>query len=165
MSTETTGTIDAAATGGTVVDFADLESLVGKPLGATAWMPISQDRINLFADATDDPQWIHTDPQRAKDGPFGTTIAHGMLTVGLLIPLFEQLLSVQNVGTKINIGLNRVRLTAPVPVDSRIRLTATITSVEQTKGGGKEFVWDGTVEIEGAARPALVAQAVWRFLP
>lgn len=148
-----------------VVEFADLESLVGVPLGATPWMSISQDRINLFADATDDPQWIHTDPVRAKDGPFGTTIAHGMLTVGLLIPLLERLLSVRNVTTKINIGLNRVRFTAPVPVDSRVRLSATIVSVEPTKGGGKEFVWDGTIEIEGSQRPALVAQAVWRFLP
>ena len=158
-------TTESPVTAMTTIDFADLESLVGKPLGATPWMTISQERINVFADATDDPQWIHTDPVRAKDGPFGTTIAHGMLTVGLLIPLFEQLLAVQHVTTKINIGLNKVRLTAPVPVDSRIRLTATIASVAPTKGGGKEFVWDGVVEIEGAERPALVAQAVWRFLP
>jgi acyl dehydratase len=130
-------TTESPVTAMTTVDFADLESLVGKPLGATP----------------------------AKDGPFGTTIAHGMLTVGLLIPLFEQLLAVQHVTTKINIGLNKVRLTAPVPVDSRIRLTATIASVAPTKGGGKEFVWDGVVQIEGAERPALVAQAVWRVLP
>jgi acyl dehydratase len=158
-------TIDTAPAAVNTVDFADLESLIGKDLGATSWRTIAQDRIDLFAEATDDPQWIHTDPVRAKDGPFGTTIAHGFLTVSLLIPMLEELLSVQGVTTKINIGMNTVRLTAPVKVDSRIRLVGRIVSVTPTKGDGKEFVWDCTVEIEGAQRPALVAEAVWRFLP
>ena len=147
------------------VPFDELESLVGKPLGATEWMPITQERINTFADATDDPQWIHVDPERAKDGPFGATIAHGYLTLSLIVPLFTGLLDVDGVTTKLNYGLNKVRFPSPVKVDSRIRLVASITDVKTVGGGGKEITWAGTVEVEGSDKPALVAEPVYRFYP
>lgn len=143
--------------------FADVESLVGQNIGSTEWMKITQERINTFADATDDPQWIHVDPERAKSGPFGTTIAHGYLTLSLIVPMFTALLDVEDVTTKVNYGLNKVRFPAPVPVDSNVRLTVSIVDVQTTKDGGKEITWDGTVEIEGSGRPALVAQPVFRF--
>ncbi len=123
----------------TSVHFDDLASLVGQPLGSTEWLTISQDRINTFADATGDPQWIHVDPERAKDGPFGTTIAHGYLTLSLIVPLFVDLLDVDGVTTKLNYGLNKVRFPSPVRVDSRIRLSAVITDVKEVGGGGKEI--------------------------
>lgn len=147
----------------TTAQFAELKDLVGKPLGATDWMEITQERINTFADATNDPQWIHVDPERAKDGPFGTTIAHGYLTLSLIIPLFSDLLEVGGVTTKLNLGLNKVRFPAPVKVGSKIRLSAVITSVDEVAGGGVQLVWDGIVEIEGSDKPACVAQPVFRF--
>lgn len=147
----------------TTAQFSELKDLVGTPLGATDWMEITQERINTFADATNDPQWIHVDPERAKDGPFGTTIAHGYLTLSLIIPLFSDLLEVEGVTTKLNLGLNKVRFPAPVKVGSRIRLSAVISSVDEVAGGGLQLVWDGTVEIEGSDKPACVAQPVFRF--
>jgi acyl dehydratase len=147
----------------TTAQFSELKDLVGKPLGSTDWMEITQERINTFADATNDPQWIHVDPERAKDGPFGTTIAHGYLTLSLIIPLFSDLLEVEGVTTKLNLGLNKVRFPAPVKVGSRIRLSAVISSVDEVAGGGLQLVWDGTVEIEGSDKPACVAQPVFRF--
>ena len=149
----------------TTVHFDDLAFLIGVPLGATEWLTISQDRINTFADATGDPQWIHVDPERAKSGPFGTTIAHGYLTLSLIVPLFVDLLDVDGVTTKLNYGLNKVRFPAPVKVDSRIRLVAQITEVETVGGGGKQITWAGTVEIEGSDKPACVAEPVYRFYP
>ncbi len=147
------------------VAFDELESLVGTPLGATEWMDITQARIDTFAEATDDPQWIHVDPERAKDGPFGTTIAHGYLTLSLIVPLFTGLLDVGGVTTKLNYGLNKVRFPSPVKVDSRIRLVASITDVKAVGGGGKEITWAGTVEVEGSDKPACVAEPVYRFYP
>lgn len=143
--------------------FADLESLVGQNIGSTEWMTITQERVNQFAEATDDPQWIHVDPERAKTGPYGTTIAHGYLTLSLIVPMFTDLLECTDVSAKVNYGLNKVRFPAPVPVGSKIRLTVSIVDVQQTKDGGKEITWDGTVEIDGSGRPALVAQPVFRF--
>src|SRR5918992_720149 len=105
--------------------------LIGKELGPTEWFEIDQDRIDLFARATDDPQWIHTDPERAAAGPFGTTIAHGFLTLSLVVPLFEHALPpLEGYGMTLNYGLNRVRFTAPVPVGSRIRGRFRIDEVE-----------------------------------
>ena len=132
----------------TTVHFDDLASLIGVPLGATEWLTITQDRINTFADATGDPQWIHVDPERAKSGPFGTTIAHGYLTLSLIVPLFVDLLDVEGVTTKLNYGFNKVRFPAPV---------------EAVGGGGKQITWAGTVEIEGSDKPACVAEPVYRF--
>ena len=148
----------------TVVDtLEDLESLVGNSLGASSWVEITQERINTFADATDDHQWIHVDPERAAEGPFGTPIAHGYLTLSLLIPMWSELLDVREVSTKVNYGLNKVRFPAPVPVGSKVRTSATLAGVEQVPGGAQLTI-DAVIEIDGAAKPACVAQMLVRFL-
>lgn len=146
----------------TVNGLADLKKLAGSDLGTSDWIEVSQQRINEFADATGDHQWIHTDPERAKSGPFGGPIAHGYLTLSLFIPLFTELLDVQGVTTKVNYGLNKVRFPAPVPAGSRIRLAARLASVEDVPGGVQVTV-DGSLEIEGGTKPACVLQSVSRF--
>lgn len=140
----------------------DLTPLVGSELGVSEWLEITQERIDTFADATDDHQWIHVDPARAKDGPFGKTIAHGYLTLALIIPLWTQLLDVREVRNKLNYGLNKVRFPSPVPVGSKVRLRAGLASVEPVQGG-VQLTLDATVEIEGSEKPACVAQPVFRF--
>ncbi|MGP4115041.1 MaoC family dehydratase [Streptomyces sp. 4N509B] len=146
----------------TVNGLDELRRLAGHHLGASAWVRVSQGRINTFADATDDHQWIHTEPERAKDGPFGVPVAHGFLTLSLFIPLFSELLEVRGVTTKVNYGLNRVRFPAPVPVESRLRLVADLASVEDVPGGVQLAV-DGSIEIEGGQKPAAVLQSLTRF--
>ncbi|ROQ78048.1 acyl dehydratase [Streptomyces sp. CEV 2-1] len=146
----------------TVNGLDELKSLAGSELGTSDWIDITQERINGFADATEDHQWIHTDPERAAAGPFGAPIAHGYLTLSLFIPLFTGLLDVQGVSTKVNYGLNRVRFPAPVPVGSRIRLVARLTAVDEVSGG-LQITVDGTVEIEGGTKPAAVLQSLSRF--
>jgi acyl dehydratase len=141
----------------------DLADLVGKDLGTSEWITVSQDRIDTFADATDDHQWIHVDAGKAAQGPFGTTIGHGYLTLALFIPLFSGLLDVAGVTTKVNYGLNKVRFPAPVRVDSRIRLAATITDAGDVAGDGVQITLDGVIEIEDSAKPACVLQSVLRF--
>jgi acyl dehydratase len=147
----------------TTVAFGDAASLVGTDLGTSDWLDISQARIGLLADATDDHQWIHTDPVRAKDGPFGAPVAHGYLTLSLLIPLWTDLLDVTGVSTKVNYGLNKVRFPAPVPAGTRIRLIGRVVQVEQVSGDGIQITADVTVEIGGSGKPACVAQPVFRF--
>ncbi|MEV0401334.1 MaoC family dehydratase [Actinoallomurus sp. NPDC050550] len=147
----------------TVNGLEEIKAQAGADLGYSRWMEITQDRVNTFADATDDHQWIHVDEERAKDGPFGGTIAHGYLTLSLLIPLWSELLEVTGVRMAVNLGLNRVRFPSPVPVGSKIRAHGAIASVTEVKGGGVEVVVDLTVEIDGADKPACVAQAVYRF--
>ncbi len=146
----------------TVNGLDELRKLSGSDLGTSSWIEVTQERVNTFADATGDHQWIHVDVDRAKAGPFGAPIAHGYLTLSLFIPLFTELLDVEGVSTKVNYGLNKVRFPAPVPVGSRIRLTARLASVEDVAGGVQVTV-DGTIEIEGAAKPAAVLQSVSRF--
>jgi acyl dehydratase len=146
----------------TVNGLAELKKLTGSDLGSSEWIDVSQERIDTFADATGDHQWIHTDPERAKEGPFGAPIAHGYLTLSLFIPMFTELLDVEGVTTKVNYGLNKVRFPAPVPAGSRIRLAARLAGVEDVPGGVQITV-DGTVEIEGAAKPACVLQSVSQF--
>ncbi|MFH8730750.1 MaoC family dehydratase [Streptomyces sp. NPDC017964] len=146
----------------TVNGLDELKKLAGSDLGSSEWTDVTQERIGTFADATDDHQWIHTDPERAKEGPFGAPIAHGYLTLSLFIPMFTELLDVEGVTTKVNYGLNKVRFPAPVPAGSRIRLAARLAGVEDVPGGVQITV-DGTVEIEGAAKPACVLQSVSRF--
>ncbi|MFF1564186.1 MaoC family dehydratase [Streptomyces sp. NPDC058293] len=146
----------------TVNGLAELKKLAGSDLGTSEWIDVTQERIGTFADATGDHQWIHTDPERAKEGPFGVPIAHGYLTLSLFIPMFTELLDVEGVTTKVNYGLNKVRFPAPVPAGSRIRLAARLAGVEDVPGGVQITV-DGTVEIEGAAKPACVLQSVSRF--
>lgn len=147
----------------TTVTFDHLPSLVGTDLGRSEWLTVDQKRIDAFADATGDSQWIHTDPMRAKDGPFGTTISHGYLTLALVIPLFAELLDVRGVTTKLNYGLGKVRFPAPVRVDSRVRLAATVTDVTDVPGNGLQLTFDAVVEVEGEDKPACVAQPVFRF--
>ncbi len=144
---------------------AELTRLAGTDLGHTGWLEVTQDRVDTFADATDDHQWIHVDVQRASTGPFGGTIAHGYLTLSLLIPLFNELLEIQGIGMAVNYGLNRVRFPAPVRVGSKIRLTGRLASVEEVRRGGVEVLADFTVEVDGGDKPACVAQAVYRYYP
>jgi acyl dehydratase len=141
----------------------ELADLVGKDLGHSDWIVVSQERIDTFADATDDHQWIHVDAEKAALGPFGGTIAHGYLTLSLFIPLFSGLLDVAGVTTKVNYGLNKVRFPSPVPAGSRIRLGATIASVEEVAGDGAQITLDGVIEIEDRDKPACVLQSVLRF--
>jgi acyl dehydratase len=141
----------------------DLASYVGKELGTSSWVDVDQDRINAFADATDDHQWIHVDAERAKDGPFGGTIAHGYLTLSLLIPMWTDILEVGDVHTMVNYGLNKVRFPSPVPSGSKIRARATLASFE-TIPGGAQLAVDILVERQGGDKPACVAQLVLRYL-
>ncbi|MDF3146872.1 MULTISPECIES: MaoC family dehydratase [unclassified Streptomyces] len=146
----------------TVNGLDELKKLAGGDLGTSEWIEITQERINTFADATGDHQWIHVDPQKAAEGPFGAPIAHGYLTLSLFIPLFTELLDVQGVTTKVNYGLNKVRFPSPVKVGSRIRLVGRLAEVEEVPGGAQITV-DGTIEIEGGTKPAAVLQSVSRF--
>lgn len=140
----------------------ELKKLAGSDLGTSEWIEVTQERINTFADATGDHQWIHVDEEKAKEGPFGAPIAHGYLTLSLFIPLFTELLDVQGVTTKVNYGLNKVRFPSPVKVGSRIRLVGKLADVEDVPGGVQITV-DGTIEIEGAPKPAAVLQSLSRF--
>ncbi len=142
----------------------DLLAAVGQSLGHTDWLEMEQERVNLFADATGDHQWIHVDPERAKDGPFGATIAHGYLTLSLANLFLPQLMEVQNVSRGVNYGCDRVRFPAPVPVGSRIRGAGEVISAEEVKGG-IQVVVRITVEIEGGERPACVVDTISRFYP
>jgi len=141
-------------------DLLDLEK--NADLGESSWIEITQDDIDTYADATRDHQWIHVDPERAADGAFGSTIAHGYLTLGLVIPLWSELLQVGKVGMAVNYGLNRLRFPAPVPVGSRVRLEGKLVSASEV-AGGVEVVADLTMNVEGSEKPALVAEAVYRF--
>ncbi|KJK34990.1 enoyl-CoA hydratase [Lentzea aerocolonigenes] len=140
----------------------ELKALAGQDLGHTDWLQIDQGRVDTFADATDDHQWIHTDPERAATGPFGTTIAHGYLTLALLIPLMSELLEVSGVRMSINYGLEKVRFPAPVPVGAKIRLQGQVAAVEEVKGDGVQITIDFTVQIEGSDKPACVARGIYR---
>ncbi|MFG3167310.1 MaoC family dehydratase [Streptomyces sp. NPDC048200] len=146
----------------TVNGLDELRALAGRDLGTSDWIEVTQERIDTFADATGDHQWIHVDPERAKAGPFGAPIAHGHLTLSLFIPLFTSLLDVEGVTTKVNYGLNKVRFPAPVRAGSRIRLAARLASVEDVPGGVQIAV-DGTVETDGGGKPAAVLQSLSRF--
>ncbi|MFG2966618.1 MaoC family dehydratase [Streptomyces sp. NPDC048179] len=146
----------------TVNGLDQLKKLAGSDLGSSDWIEVTQDRIDTFADATGDHQWIHVDPDLAAAGPFGAPIAHGYLTLSLFIPLFTELLDVQGVSTKVNYGLNKVRFPSPVKVGSRIRLVARLVEVEDVAGGA-QIVVDGTIEIEGGTKPAAVLQSLSRF--
>jgi acyl dehydratase len=140
-----------------------IEQLVGQEL-VSEWRVIEQERIEEFARATDDHQWIHVDPEQAAAGPFGTTIAHGFLTLSLVVPMFaEALPPLEGYGMTINYGLNRVRFTSPVPSGSRIRGRFRVEDVEDV-AGGKQARVAGTIELEGQEKPACVAEALFRFL-
>ena len=140
---------------------AALQSLVGHDIGCSQWLAVDQSRIDQFAHATGDHQWIHTDPVRAAAGPFGATVAHGFLTLSLLPSLFETAFAIEDVRMGVNYGLNRVRFMSPVHVGSRVRGRFKLVSFEPLPGGAQLTV-DATIEIEGADKPACVAQTVSR---
>jgi acyl dehydratase len=146
----------------TVETIDDLTPLVGQYLGSSSWVEVDQHRVDTFAAATDDHQWIHTDPERAKDGPFGGTVAHGYLTLSLLIPLWTEILDVRQVSTKVNYGLDKVRFPAPVPVGSKVRATATLAGLTQIDGG-VQITIDAVIERDGGDKPVCVAQPIFRF--
>ncbi|WP_449279459.1 MaoC family dehydratase [Leucobacter sp. GX0328] len=146
----------------TMIPYAELPDYVGKDLGYTDWFEITQERVNQFADAADDHQWIHVDPERAADGPFGGAIAHGFLTLSLLIPLQTELFDVDGVSTKVNYGLDKVRFISPVKVGAKIRATAVIAEANEVPGG-TQLVIDVTIEIEGGSKPAVVARSLQQF--
>jgi acyl dehydratase len=141
----------------------DPRALVGEELGPTGWVEIAQERIDAFAAATDDHQWIHVDPERAAEGPFGTTIAHGYLTLSLLPAFAYQLLPFGDARLTINYGLNRVRFPAPVPVGSRVRGRFRVVDVSEVDGG-YQLTLEATVEREGADKPVCAAEAVYRVV-
>ena len=137
--------------------------LLGQEL-VSDWFALEQERIDEFARATDDPQWIHTDPVRAAEGPFGATIAHGFLTLSLVVPLFEQALpTLDGYRLSVNYGLNSVRFPAPVPAGSRVRARFVVEDVEEVSGGEQARV-AATIEREGQEKPVCVAEALFRFL-
>lgn len=141
----------------------DLKALAGTELDPSPWREITQERVNTFADAANDHQWIHTDPERAKEGPFGGTVAHGYLTLSLLIPMYSEVLEINGLSMNVNYGLDKLRFPAPVPVGAKIRLLTKVDSVEEiADGGGVEVRLAFTVEIEGSGKPACVAQAIYR---
>ena len=147
----------------TTTTLAELPALTGTELGTSDWVEVTQDRVNAFADATDDHQWIHVDVERAtRDSPFGGPIGHGYLTLSLLIPMWSQVLVVTDVGMGVNYGLNKVRFPAPVPVGSKIRLTATLKDVEEV-AGGLQVTATAVIEAEGATKPVCIAEPVFRF--
>jgi acyl dehydratase len=143
---------------------ADLLGTEGQHLGYSEWLDIDQQRIDLFAEATGDHQWIHVDPEKAKDGPFGATIAHGYLTLSLANLFLPQVMEVQNVSMGVNYGCEKVRFPAAVPVGSRIRGGGEVVSAEEVKGG-VQVVVRMTIEIEGSDRPACVIDTISRFFP
>jgi len=137
----------------------ELDAAVGDDLGTTDWLEVTQDRVDAFADATADHQWIHVDVERAKEGPFGGTIAHGYLTLSLIPQFSPQLFRLDTPGAKLNYGVNKVRFPNPVKVGSRIRATAQVVDVSDVPAG-KQLVTRYTVEIEGESKPACVAETV-----
>lgn len=141
-----------------------LLDMAGSELGTSDWIEIPQSDVDAFAKATKDDQWIHVDPKRAAEGPFGGTIVHGYMTLAMLVPLLHNTFEVQEVAMGINYGLNRVRFPAPTPVGSRVRVHAKLASAERV-GGGVQAVIDSTVEAEGVDKPVCVAQSVVRYYP
>ena len=147
----------------TTTTMAELPGLVGTELGTSEWYEVTQEHVNLFADATGDHQWIHVDPERAtKESPFGGPIAHGYLTLSLLVPLFGSVLRVTDTVMGVNYGLNKVRFPSPVPVGSKVRLTATLAGVEDITGG-KQLTFSCVIEREGGDKPVCIAEPVYRY--
>jgi acyl dehydratase len=134
-----------------------LADLVGVQLGPTSWLEVTQERIDAFAAATDDPQWIHVDPERAAEGPFGTTIAHGFLTLSLCVPMLYEALPERGAGMAVNYGTNRVRFPSPVLSGRRVRGRFRVLSLEETPHG-ERATFEATVECEGVDRPVCVAE-------
>ncbi|SDC37580.1 Acyl dehydratase [Geodermatophilus telluris] len=147
----------------TTTTMAEVSGLLGRELGTSDWFEVTQERVDTFADATGDQQWIHVDVERARaESPFGGPVAHGYLTLSLLVPLFAQVLVVTDTAMGVNYGLGKVRFPSPVPVGSRVRLTATLTEVTEF-AGGLQLTFAAVVEREGSDKPACVAEPVYRY--
>jgi len=140
----------------------DLHSFTGQQLGYSEWQTITQERVNLFADATDDHQWIHVDPERAKEGPFGVAIAHGYLTLSLAPVLLNQVIRVDNTTFGVNYGCGKVRFPSPVPVGAELRMGVTVAEVEEVSGG-VQATYDLVFEVKDATKPSCVAQVIYRY--
>ncbi len=147
----------------TITSPGDLTPLVDEHLGYSGFVDVTQERIDLFAEATGDHQWIHVDPVRAADGPFGGTIAHGYLTLSLGPELLHDVLTWENIRMGVNYGLDKVRFPSPVPVGSRIRLGAVLRGAEELGGGGVQVRLELTFEVEGVTKPACVAELLLRY--
>lgn len=141
---------------------AELSACVGQEVAVSDWRSITQEQVNLFAEATGDRQWIHVDPERAKAGPFGAPIAHGFLTLSLIPRFFETGLTIEGARMGVNYGLNRVRFTSPVPVGSRVRARLTLQATEPLPPDGMQMTWLVTVEREGSDKPVCVAESLAR---
>lgn len=141
----------------------EILAAVGRELGISEWLEITQERINLFADATDDHQWIHVDPQRAAEGPFGACVAHGYLTLSLASRFLPEILEVPGMKMGVNYGCDKVRFPAPVPVGSRVRGRSELVAADTTKDGAVQATIRVTVEIEGGDKPACVADTISRY--
>lgn len=148
----------------TVTTIADLPGLVGQELGRSDWFEVTQDRVNTFAEATGDQQWIHVDVERAKrESPFGGPIGHGYLTLSLLSTMCSQAYTITDSTMGINYGLNKVRFPAPLPVGARVRLVATLKNVDQIKGG-LQITIDAVVECDGTDKPVCIAEPIYRVM-
>lgn len=139
-----------------------LNDRLGTDLGTSDWWRVTQDGITTFAKLTGDEQWIHVDPERARSGPFGGPVAHGFLSLSLVIPMWYELLAVSDASATVNYGLDKVRFVSPVPVGARIRMTARVVEATEVSGGVQVTV-DQTIEVEGASKPAVVARSLYRF--
>ncbi|MEI8156432.1 MAG: MaoC family dehydratase [Burkholderiales bacterium] len=144
---------------------AELVPLVGQELVVSDWITITQEQINLFAQATGDHQWIHVDVERAKAGPFGEPIAHGFLTLSLLPRFFESSLRVEQTRMGVNYGLNKVRFIAPVPVGSRLRARMKLIACDPIDNNGMQMTWEVTIEREGVSKPVCIAESIARHYP
>ncbi|ODT34649.1 MAG: dehydratase [Lautropia sp. SCN 70-15] len=141
---------------------ADLKALVGEELATSDWFPITQERIDTFAEATGDHQWIHVDPERAAQGPFGKTIAHGFLTLSMLPLFLESSVDIRDVKMGVNYGLNRVRFTSPVPVGSELRARIRLKAFDELPDGGVQMTPEVTIERKGSDKPVCVAETIAR---
>lgn len=147
------------------VKFSELKSLVGTEIGTSDWWLVDQERINTFAKATGDFQWIHVDTEKAKSSKFGSTIAHGYLTLSLLAGMRFQTFEVSETSMGVNYGMNKVRFLTPVPAGSRVRARYELTNINERKDGGYECTFTATVELEGAPKPACVAETITVYYP
>ncbi|MFE5701873.1 MaoC family dehydratase [Rhodococcus koreensis] len=163
MNTSTSAAGATTHTPARSVTMAELPALVGTRLGSSGTMVVTQDRIDTFAEATDDRQWIHVDHDRARTGPFGTTIAHGYLTLSLAVPLLWEIFEVSDCDQVVNYGLNKVRFPAPVPVDSMLSAVADLVAVEPCTGGYQATI-ALTFDVEGGSRPVCIVEMLLRFL-
>ncbi len=149
----------------TLQTLSELAALTGQEVVVSDWITITQEQVNLFAQATGDHQWIHVDVEKAKTGPFGSTIAHGYLTLSLLPKFFESSLRILDARMGVNYGLNKVRFPAPVPVGSRLRARMKLLKCESIDQGGFQLTWESTIEREGGSKPVCVAESMARYYP